>query len=135
MKRELETANDKLSASKLDGMIANAVSVKGVKLVLAKLNDNPNNARSLGDKIKAEYPDSVTLIAVIGGDKLNFVCACGKDAVAAGAHAGMLCKAVSAICGGNGGGRPDSAMSGAKDVSKVDIALSSAESILADMIK
>ena len=135
LKRELDAANEKLSASKLDGMAANAIDVKGAKLVCAKINDNPNSARAMTDKIKAEMPDAVALIAVVNGDKLNFVCACGKDAVAKGAHAGMLCKAVSVICGGNGGGRPDSAMSGAKDVSKVDEALKSAEAILADMIK
>jgi len=135
LKRELEAVNEKLSASKLDGMIADAADVCGLKLVCAKINDNPNSARAMTDKIKAEMPEAVALIAVINGDKLNFVCACGKDAVAKGAHAGMLCKAVSVMCGGNGGGRPDSAMSGAKDVSKVDEALKSAESILADMIK
>ncbi len=135
LKRELETANEKLSASKLDGMIAGAVNVGGVKLICAKIEDNPNAARAITDKIKAEMPDAVALIAAVNGDKLNFASACGKDAVARGAHAGMLCKAVSTICGGNGGGRPDSAMSGAKDISKVDEALKAAEAILADMIK
>ncbi len=134
-KRELEAANEKLSASKLDAMKANAVDVKGIKLICARIEDNPNNARAVTDKIKAEMPDAVALIAAINGDKLNFACACGKEAVAHGAHAGMLCKAVSAICGGNGGGRPDSAMSGGKDIAKVDEALSAASAILSDMIK
>ena len=134
-KRELEAANEKLSASKLDAMKDNAVDVKGLKLICARIEDNPNNARAVTDKIKAEMPDAVALIAAINGDKLNFACACGKEAVAHGAHAGMLCKAVSAICGGNGGGRPDSAMSGGKDIAKVDEALSAASAILSDMIK
>ena len=134
-KRELEAANEKLSASKLDAMKAKAVDVKGIKLICARIEDNPNNARAVTDKIKAEMPDAVALIAAINGDKLNFACACGKEAVAHGAHAGMLCKAVSAICGGNGGGRPDSAMSGGKDIAKVDEALSAASAILSDMIK
>ena len=134
-KRELEAANEKLSASKLDAMKDNAVDVKGIKLICARIEDNPNNARAVTDKIKAEMPDAVALIAAINGDKLNFACACGKEAVAHGAHAGMLCKAVSAICGGNGGGRPDSAMSGGKDIAKVDEALSAASAILSDMIK
>ncbi len=134
-KREIEAANEKLSASKFDAMKANAVDVSGLKLICAKINDNPNSARALTDKIKAEMSDAVAVIAAVSGDKLNFAAACGKDAVARGAHAGMICKAVSAICGGNGGGRPDSAMSGAKDVAKVDEALAAAASILADMIK
>ena len=135
LKRELEAANEKLSASKMDGMLAGAVDVKGVKLICTKIDDNPNAARALTDKVKAEMADAVCLVAAVNGGKLNFACGCGKDAVAKGAHAGMLCKAVSTICGGNGGGRPDSAMSGAKDIAKVDEALKAAETILADMIK
>ncbi len=135
LKRELEAANEKLSASKLDGMLAGAKDVGALKLITAKINDNPNAARAMTDKIKAELANSVAVIAVINGDKLNFVCSCGKDAVAAGAHAGTLCKEISVICGGNGGGRPDSAMSGAKDISKVDEALGAAADILSGMIK
>ena len=135
VKRELDAANEKLSASKFDSMKANAVDVKGIKLICAKIDDNANSARALTDKIKAEMPDAVALIAAVNGDKLNFAAACGKDAVSKGAHAGMLCKAVSTICGGNGGGRPDSAMSGAKDLSKVDEALAEAVNVLSDMIK
>ena len=64
------------------------------------------------------------------GDRLNFVAAAGKDAVAMGAHAGNILKDISAICGGKGGGRPDSAMSGGKNLDKIDEALSAVESIL-----
>ena len=135
LKRELEAANEKLSASKLDGMLAGAVEVGGLKLISAKIEDNPNAARALTDKIKAEIPNAVALVACINGDKLNFACGCGKDAVALGANAGAVCKAVSVICGGNGGGRPDSAMSGAKDISKVDEALAAAQRILSGMLK
>ena len=119
----------------MDGMLSGAVDVCGVKLICTKIDDNPNAARALTDKVKAEMADAVCLVAAVNGGKLNFACGCGKDAVAKGAHAGMLCKAVSTICGGNGGGRPDSAMSGAKDIAKVDEALKAAETILADMIK
>ena len=95
----------------------------------------PNAARALCDKIKAEHPDCVALFAAVSEGKLNFAAACGPDAVKAGAHAGNLCKQVSVICGGNGGGRPDSAMSGGKDLSKIKEALAEAENILAGMIK
>ena len=135
LKRELEAANEKLSASKMDSMMSGAADVKGIKLIAVKIEDNANAARALTDKVKSEMADAVCLVAAVSGGKLNFVAGCGKEAVARGAHAGMLCKAVSAICGGNGGGRPDSAMSGAKDISKVDEALSAAASILSDMVK
>ena len=67
--------------------------------------------------------------------KGNILVVSGPDAVKAGAHAGNLCKQVSVICGGNGGGRPDSAMSGGKDLDKIKEALAAAESILAGMLK
>jgi alanyl-tRNA synthetase len=60
---------------------------------------------------------------------------CGKEAVKKGAHAGNLLKKLSAICGGGGGGRPDSAMSGGKLPEKVDEALAAAESVLLEMLK
>ena len=65
--------------------------------------------------------------------KLNFVAAAGQDAVKAGAHAGNILKEISAICGGKGGGRPDSAMSGGRDIDKIDEALAKAEEILASL--
>ena len=75
------------------------------------------------------------VIAVVADGKLNFITACGADAVKAGVHAGKLAGEVSAITGGKGGGRPDSAMAGGKDASKIDDALALAETTLAGMLK
>jgi len=134
-KRELESANEKLSAAKLDGILKNKKQVGSIYLITAELDMKPNAARALCDKIKAEQPDTVALFAAVSDGKLNFAASCGPDAVKAGANAGNLCKQVSIICGGNGGGRPDSAMSGGKDLSKIGEALSAAEGILAGMLK
>ncbi len=135
-KREIESLNSKLAGSKLDSILASAVTVGSVKLVAAKLEDMQVDAvRTLGDEIKAKYADVVAVLAAVNGDKLNFVSAAGKDAVAAGAHAGKLVGAVAAVTGGKGGGRPDGAMAGGRDLSKVDEALASAASTLAGMIK
>ena len=91
--------------------------------------------RSLCDALRDKAPDAVAVFAVENGGKLNFVSACGKDAVAHGAHAGNLLKAVSAITGGKGGGRPDSATSGGRDLDKIPDALAAAGEILAGMLK
>ena len=92
-------------------------------------------ARALADDIKANHADTVAVLAVAAADKLNFITVAGKDAVASGAHAGKLVGAVAAVTGGKGGGRPDSAMAGGKDLALVDDALASAEATLAGMLK
>ena len=135
-KREIDALNSKLAGSKLDAILASAVEVGSVKLVTAKLDDMQVDAvRTLGDEIKGNYANIVAVLAAVNGDKLNFVAAAGKDAVASGAHAGKLVGAVAAVTGGKGGGRPDSAMAGGRDLDKVDEALAVAKDTLAGMIK
>ena len=136
LKRELDALNSKMAAGKLDEIMAGAVKVGAVTLVRADLGAvTVDAARDLCDKIKDKDSTAVIVLAIHDGDKLNFVGGCGADAVKAGAHAGKLMGAVAAVCGGKGGGRPDNAMSGAKDVSKIADALSEAESIVAGQLK
>ena len=136
VKREVESLNAKLASTKLDGILASAKTVGTVKLIAARLDDMQiDAARALADDIKAKYSDTVALLAVASGDKLNFIAVAGKDALASGAHAGKLVGAVASICGGKGGGRPDNAMAGGKDISKIDEALASAEATLLGMLK
>ncbi|MBE6599913.1 MAG: alanine--tRNA ligase [Ruminococcaceae bacterium] len=133
--REIEALNAKLASSKLDAILSSAVDVKGVKLVTAKLEGmNINAARALTDTIKANA-DTVAVLSVVTDGKLNFLAAAGSDAVKAGAHAGKLVGAVAAIASGKGGGRPDSAMAGAQDITAVEKALSAAAEILAGQLK
>ena len=135
-KREIDTLNSKLASTKLNDILANAKTVKATKLIAARVDDmQADAARTLADDIKAKYADSVVILAVVAGDKLNFIAGAGKDAIASGAHAGKLVGAIAAICGGKGGGRPDGAMAGGKDIGSVDKALAEAETILAGMLK
>jgi alanyl-tRNA synthetase len=135
-KHEIDALNQKLAVSKLDAILAGAVEVKSVKLVASDLGSSGiDSARALCDTVKDKYADMVAVFAVHDGDKLNFVTAAGADAVKAGAHAGKLAGAVSAVTGGKGGGRPDSATAGGKDVSKIAEALASAKDVLEGMIK
>ena len=136
MKREIEALNAKIAASKLDGIMADAVTVKSVRLVTASLDGMQiDAARSLADEIKARYADTVAVLAICADGKLNFLAVAGKDAVAAGAHAGKLVGAVAAITGGKGGGRPDNAMAGGRDADKIAQALSAAAATLDGMIR
>ena len=136
MKKEIEALNAKLAASKLDGIVGGAVSIGNVRLAAAKFDGMQINvARSLADEIKAKYADMVAVIAVVADGKLNFITACGADAVKAGAHAGKIAGAVSAVAGGKGGGRPDSAMAGGRELDKADAAVAAAEEIVRSMVK
>ena len=136
MKKEIEALNSKLAGSKLDEVLANAIDLGKVKLVTYLAEGMEiDAARSLSDKIKSDKADVVAVIAVKSGDKLNFLAVAGKDAVAAGAHAGKLVGAVAAVTGGKGGGRPDSAMAGGRDADKIAEALESAKATLEGMLK
>ena len=73
----------------------------------------------------------VAVLASTNEDKITFLAVCGKEAVAQGVKAGDLVKSVCAICGGKGGGKPDSAMGGGKDMLKLDDALASVDDFVA----
>ena len=136
MKKEIESLNSKIAASKLDSIMAEAVSVGAVRLVAADMgNMQADAARSLADEIKARYDDVVAVLAIAPEGKLNFLAVAGKDAVAKGAHAGKLVGAVAAVTGGKGGGRPDNAMAGGRDTDKITEALAAAQTTLAGMLK
>ncbi|MBE6602405.1 MAG: alanine--tRNA ligase [Ruminococcaceae bacterium] len=136
MKKEIESLNAKMAASKLDDIMAAAVALKSVRLVCADLAGmQADAARSLADEIKARYDDVVAVLAIHGDGKLNFLAVAGKAAVACGAHAGKLVGAVAAVTGGKGGGRPDNAMAGGRDESKIAEALQTANGVLEGMLK
>ena len=135
-KKEIEALNQKIAASRADTLLAGAKTVKGVRLIAADLGETGmDSARALCDTFKDKYADMVVVLAVKNGERLNFVGAAGSDAVKAGAHAGKLLGAVSAVTGGKGGGRPDSATSGGRDLAKVPEALAAAADLLAGMMK
>ena len=131
MKRELDSANSKISEMQTEALFAGMKQVGAYKLLTAKVEMRPDAARLLGDTVKAKYADAVAVFAAVADGKLGFVVAAGPEAVKAGAHAGNILREVAAICGGKGGGRPDSAMGGGTDLSKIDAALAKVEELLA----
>ncbi len=136
LKKEIEALNNKIASSKLDGVLNSAKQIKSVKLIAFNAEGmDVDSARTLGDKIKAEHSDTVAVLAVNSNGKLNFIAVAGKDAVANGVHAGKLVGAVAAVTGGKGGGRPDSAMAGGQDTTKIGEALKKAEEIVETMSK
>ncbi len=130
LRREIESLGAKISEMEAEKLLGNIEDVGSFKLLCAKLDTRPDAARTLTDTFKSKYPNGVIVIAAVSGDKLNFVAAAGAEAVKAGAHAGKILSEISAICGGKGGGRPDSAMSGGRDLDKIPEALAEVKNIL-----
>ncbi len=136
LRKEIDSLNAKVAGNRLSELMAEARDVKGIKLISRDLGSmGMDSARSLCDMIKDKYPSAVAVFAISDGDNFNFVSAAGKDAVAAGAHAGRLVGAVAAVTGGRGGGRPDSASAGGKEKEKTEEALRTAEAVLDGQIK
>ena len=132
----IDDLNNKLAALKIDDMFANSELIKGVRIITAAFTDvSADMLKTMCDRALSMAPKSIVTIAAITDSKATFACACGKEAQQKGAHAGRIVKAVAQVAGGNGGGRPDMAMAGAKDVSKVDDALVAAKQIILDMVK
>jgi len=133
--KKLEALNAKLAGSKISDLMAGAAEVKGVKIITARLDGTaPNDLRTMCDKVKGDSDNAVCLFAAGNGDKLTFCAAAGKAAIAKGANAGNIVREVAKLAGGNGGGKPDSAMAGGKDVSKADSAVAAAKDIISSMI-
>ena len=109
--------------------------IKGVPVLVQKVNaDSIDALRNLGDQMRDKVGGVIVLAAVIG-EKVSILTMATKDAVASGAHSGNIVKAVAKLCGGGGGGRPDMAQAGAKDVAKVEEALAAAPAIIEGMLK
>ena len=129
-KRLLESANASLLEIKTESLLSGLKTVGEYKLLVAKVEMRPDSARGLCDTVKSKDANAVAVFATICDGKLNFVACAGTEAVKKGAHAGNILREISAITGGKGGGRPDSAMSGGRDLDKVDEALARVEHIL-----
>ena len=136
--KELEAANAKLAANKVEGLFGDAKEVAGIKVIAAAFTGTGGDAvRSMCDRCRDLSGDKVVVLAGIQEDKgsVSFGCFCSPGAVKRGAHAGNIVRKVAEICGGKGGGRPDMAMAGGKDLSRVDDAINSVDEILAAMLQ
>ena len=133
LKRELDSANSQIANAKAEALFSGIKTVGKFRLLAAKVDMRPDQARGLCDTVKDKYSDGVAVFAAVSDGKLNFAVAAGAEAVKTGAHAGNILREVAAICGGKGGGRPDSAMGGGRDIDKIPEALAKAEEILANI--
>ncbi len=138
--RELKQAIEKLKArefvSQADQFLLNAKQVKGLKVVSFSRNGlAADDLRKMGDFLRDKAANVAALLASVNGEKITFLAVCGKEAVARGVKAGDIIKAIAPICGGKGGGKPDSAMGGGSDLLKLDDALAALDDFVAEKAK
>ena len=129
--QKISALENKLAATKVSDMMSCAETVDGVRVISKIITDMEIPVvRSLCDTIKSKFEDVVLVLGIVSGEKVTFIAACGKDAIKSGCHAGNIVREVAKLTGGNGGGKPDSAMAGGKDLSKVELALSKVAEII-----
>ena len=136
LKKELEQFKAKEAAGAVDQMLNSAKAVGAVKVLTVKLpGADAGKLRQMGDVLRDKDAAVVAVLATVNGEKVTFLAVCGKDAVKAGVKAGDVVKHVCTVCGGSGGGKPDSAMGGGKDAAKMDEALNSVAEFVASKVK
>ena len=133
---QIDALNMKIADSQISGLFENAKEISGVRVISAFFNGTgADMLRQMGDQVKDRLDGNIVAVfAGMNGEKGTFYCVCGKEAVKKGAHAGKIVQRVSAITGGKGGGRPDSAMAGIGKQYMVDEALAALDAIVGEML-
>ncbi len=131
LEKQLAQMQRKLSGGAEEEILASASEVKGIKFVASRAPEGLSGdaLRDLADKL-AQKLDGVVVLASESGGKVMWAVKASKGAVEKGAHAGNIVKSLAQITGGGGGGRPDFAQAGGKDVSKIDEALGQAAQLV-----
>jgi alanyl-tRNA synthetase len=135
--RELRQTIEKLKAKEFlgetDQVLMSGKQVKGLKVVsFSRSGLSADDLRKMGDFLRDKEPTVAALLAAVNGEKITFLAVCGKEAVARGVKAGDIIKAIAPICGGKGGGKPDSAMGGGTDLLKLDDALAALDDFVSE---
>ena len=133
--RQIESLNARIASMNLEGVFRDAQDVEGIKVVFALLSGTgPDALRALCDKAKEAKEPVAAVFAGVSGGKATLAAACNKPAQEKGLKAGLLVKSVAQLTGGNGGGKPDFAMAGAKDQTKLDEALAAVPGLVREQI-
>ena len=136
LRQALEKFKSEASMGEAKQILASAKTVDGLHVITGTRQGLDANAlRLMGDFLRDKDPSVVGVLASIVGEKVTFLAVCGKEAVARGVKAGDLVRTVSAVCGGKGGGKPDSAMGGGTELLKVDDALAAVDDFVAEKLK
>lgn len=134
-RQTVEKLKDRLFSGDAERALGSAKVLDGLRLLVLRRDGlDTADLRKLGDLIRARASDAVAALASAGGEKISFLAVCGAEAVRRGLRAGEIVKYLAALTGGSGGGKPESAMGGGKDVGKLDSALSSLEAFVLEKL-
>ena len=132
LRRRVDALQDKIRSGEIDNFITSAHSVGDLKVVTATVPaTTTDELRRMGDFLRERATNVVAVLAAVNEGKITFLAVCGKEAVAAGVKAGDIIRQVTAITGGKGGGKPDSAMGGGSDIMMLDNALAMVDNFVA----
>ena len=136
--KEIETLKAQIAKAQSASLLDNATEVNGIKIIASDIGEGgAEKVRSVLDSAKDFGDDIIMIAASVVKEKgtVSFGCMCGKGAIAKGAHAGNIVREIAKIAGGSGGGKPDSAMAGGKDITKVSEAVSKSTEIASSFLK
>ena len=135
-RQQLDQMQSKMLASDAERFLYAAKKVEGLNVITTTLNAmNPNALRKIGDMLREKDDSVVAVLSSVSEGKITFHAVCGKQAVQSGIKAGEIIKMVTAMTGGSGGGKPDSAMGGGKDALMLDNALANVDNFITEHIK
>ena len=135
LRRMVEQFKAKEAAGESERFLMGGHAVGDLKVLTATLpNADANKLRQMGDMLRDKQTNVVAVLSTVNDNKITFLAVCGKEAVAKGIKAGEIIKSITAVCGGKGGGKPDSAMGGGTDVLKLDDALATVDNLVAEKL-
>ena len=136
LRQQLDQMQSKMLASDAARFLYSAKKVEGLNVITTTLSSMSAGAlRKIGDMLREKDESVVAVLSTVSDEKITFHAVCGKKAVAAGIKAGDLIRTVTAITGGSGGGKPDSAMGGGKEPLMLDNALAVVDNFVSEHIK
>ncbi|KXG74042.1 alanine--tRNA ligase [Thermotalea metallivorans] len=136
VQKEAESLKNKLASGAINEILETATSVKGIKVVAYRLSGvDMDSLRNLGDKLKDKLGSGLVVLGADYHEKVNFLAMATQDVVEKGIHAGSIIKEIAKIAGGGGGGRPNMAQAGGKDIAKINEALQEVMALVEKQVK
>ena len=129
--KKLDAAMDKLASAAAQSALSDAEKIGSINLYKRRSDGAAiDDIRKTGDAVKSADNMALVVTAAVTDGKITFMATASKGAVEKGIHCGKLIKEITAVAGGSGGGKPDSAQGGGKDEKSVDAALEKVSDIV-----